>query len=1099
MTARPLGPAPETLGLASPALGPWFADATLSLAAPEADLGVSFSPASATDWLPPARGVLSLLFATTTRPPLLAPLRQADGRPAFGDGHLVALFRLLPEVEFRLRALARHIPSADIPGVSTVVATRGFPRWLALELPGLGINGSVAQLKAAWVQGFSPDLDTDAKKLDHMGLGGSDGALANGRRPCQVLLAPGTTLSASDKLLRLGTAACRLWAFDARGRAVDPGAVASWWSYLATQVFNNLWAPGVAARTCGTTAGRRVHFVNLHEGPAPAALLGRLQTSGLDGTANDVVRAASGSAAVALSFSAAPDPDDAPQPRMALLPHRALGASLALWPSGPVAPELTRDQLRVTLTDLELHLTGQPRVAGSGATPEQARRAADQARAVTRIEVAAAAGPAVAPTVLRSSLDDVADSLVALLAGADAATLVTGQLDRDFGAFAPLVADTDPMPTSLPEPTVTALVGGGTSSGGTVSGQRVLMEFAFNLVTYPIAGAMLRVWPNEVDLATGRRRATDGGAGRVLEDGKATLVVQLPDGADGSHPLGATAVLVNGTGSRLFGEFRFTRPAAVGGTAVVWGSVTGALLACEQARFTNKDAASGLLPGVTLVAIDGSTATLVDRDTVPAAVWDADTVMRTLAVGDRVVLTQPAFRAEPRGSSTTLLAAGGAAASLVGRSGITRPSGAGTPLPSQQVLTSAAAALAADRGRAVVLPGPALARWHEVGAVQLGHPGAPAAPEHVGVGVELRGPAAVQVAEALSAQADFATSALAAAAVARTSAPTAPASPALWAATLRTLAVGVEGERDLADQVGDTGHPFPFDGTASDMRTWFSDHTSVTVAPPPAGREAALQRALGRRARAAASGLIEAAVSLRAAFSRAEDFVYIETGALDLLPIDAGGEAVGVLAALLTRLGERPALCAIVCVPVAPPLGTPADLKRVWADGMAEALRALDQAAPGRVAAFTPSAGAGRTPRLWGTLVIVDDVYALCGNTPLSRRSLSFDTSLSVALCDESIADGRGRALGLARREVLARRLGLAAAQVPEDGLTLVRTIRRLADIRSERVSTDSLPSIDPAVTATDRALWNRDGTTAPNPTDLAAWLSVLTSGGVLS
>src|SRR3954451_18822832 len=111
-----LNPAPSTLGLASPALGPWFKDgsaATPSLAAPADDLSVAVSLRAGMEWRAPASGVASYAFATATRPRVLAPLRQASGEAAFGDGSLVVLFRLLPEVELRLAALTSVIPSPD--------------------------------------------------------------------------------------------------------------------------------------------------------------------------------------------------------------------------------------------------------------------------------------------------------------------------------------------------------------------------------------------------------------------------------------------------------------------------------------------------------------------------------------------------------------------------------------------------------------------------------------------------------------------------------------------------------------------------------------------------------------------------------------------------------------------------------------------------------------------------------------------------------------------------------------------------------------------------------------------------------------------------
>ena len=925
----------------------------------------------------------------------------------------------------------------------------------------------------------------------------ADGALGNGEKPASVLLGPGGVFGASDKLLQLDTTAYTLWAFDGRGRAIDPGAVAAWWAFLATSLFDNLWASGVTQRTCAVAAARSLHLVNAHEGPLTSALLSRANVGNASGAATDVVRQASGATAVTIGFNAAPAIDNAPVPRTALLPHRAYAASVSLWPSGPVVTGLERDYARVALVDVETHLTGQPR-SPAAVTPSsgETRRAADQNRASTRINVARAPRVDTAPLPLRASIDDAADALISLLQEAAPATFVTPQLDRDYGPLPLLADDTDPLPSSLPAPTVRALAGGGTASGSTIADQKVLIEFTLDP---SLAGAMLRLWPNAVDLTTGRRRASDGGAGRVRADGKVSIVTKLPDGANAASLLGATALLANGSAARLYGELRFTRPLAAAGSALAWSSATGAIIACEQDRFANTGAATGIQPGTALVNDDGSTASLIDPASVPASVFAANTVTRALAAGDNVILTQPAFRAEPNGSSAALVAASGAAATQTARSGVTRTTGPGTPLPAQLALTSAAAAFDAANARAVLVPPPALARFHEIGAVQQGHPGSPATAETAGVGLDLHGPAALLVADAVSAVADAATPAFVAAATARTSAPADPAGAALWASALRTQTPGVEGERGLDGEVANSSHPYPFDGSESDARTWYASNPSITIPAPAAGREAVAQRAMARRALAAARGLQESAVALSAAFSRAEDLVYIETPALDLLPIGSADDRLQPLQALADRLAAQKALCAVVCVPVQAFLGAPNDFTRVRADTLKAALAALGAAAPGRFASFCPNAGAGRSLQLATTSVIVDDVFALIGTTHLSRRGLSFDSSLAVALFDEQSSRGRGQSLTRLRRALLAARLGLATTLVPDDGLQLVKAVSHLASRGSARLTTASLPAADPPVTDSDRNLWDRDGTVAPNPADLTAWLAQLASGNVLN
>ncbi|WP_207793909.1 hypothetical protein, partial [Polymorphobacter multimanifer] len=370
--------------------------------------------------------------------------------------------------------------------------------------------------------------------------------------------------------------------------------------------------------------------------------------------------------------------------RAVLLPAAAAATTLSLWPSGALATGLERDAARVLLVDVEAHLTGQPRIA-AGTTPSAGanRRAAIQNQAASRINVARALRGDAAPQAVAPSLDLAAAALVTLLETALPVTLVAPQLDRDFGPFAPMEEVSATLPDALPTPVVQALGGGG-SGGDAVSSQRVLMTFSFDAA---LAGAMLRIWPNAVDLDSGRRRAADGGTGRVRADGTASLVVQLAPGANTAALLGGVALLAHAGGSRLYGEFRFERPLASTASTTDWSNAGGAIIACEQDRFDTSAAAeaAGLLPGVTLVHDDGSAAALITPGTAPAA---TGSVGAALAAGDRVELSVPAFRAEPRGAAPAIFTATGATATELARNGSFRAGGAGMPLPSQRMLVS---------------------------------------------------------------------------------------------------------------------------------------------------------------------------------------------------------------------------------------------------------------------------------------------------------------------------------------------------------------------------------------------------------------------------
>src|SRR5688500_15948938 len=116
--AAPLNPLPVDIGFGNPSIGPWFENhmtpgVPFTLGAPDPDLGITLGAFSSIQWLPPAAGTLGLFVATNPRPLGLAALRKADGTPAFADGRLIALFRLLPEVEDRLHRLTGKLPTVD--------------------------------------------------------------------------------------------------------------------------------------------------------------------------------------------------------------------------------------------------------------------------------------------------------------------------------------------------------------------------------------------------------------------------------------------------------------------------------------------------------------------------------------------------------------------------------------------------------------------------------------------------------------------------------------------------------------------------------------------------------------------------------------------------------------------------------------------------------------------------------------------------------------------------------------------------------------------------------------------------------------------------
>jgi hypothetical protein len=275
-----------------------------------------------------------------------------------------------------------------------------------------------------------------------------------------------------------------------------------------------------------------------------------------------------------------------------------------------------------------------------------------------------------------------------------------------------------------------------------------------------------------------------------------------------------------------------------------------------------------------------------------------------------------------------------------------------------------------------------------------------------GAGAALNGPAAVQVAEYVRARTAGSTPALAQAALDHPFAdPTPPSAPSAWAAVLATVAAEVEAEDGVAELVSSGG--YTFGATLEEIRTALSGIVSI---PSDLDAEAtSVARALDRRILAAARGLREGATSMLAAIQRAEDFVYLETPALDHLSFGATDDTLDLLGALIARMDDRPGLRVALCLPVHPMRGWPNGLIAVRDKLLIDALADLrgGSGRNARIAAFSPGAGPGRTLRLASTTLIVDDAYALTGTTHVWRRGLSFDASLAAAVFDETLDDGR--------------------------------------------------------------------------------------------
>lgn len=1071
-----LNPDPSTLGLESPGLGPWFST-DVTLPAPDADLGVSFTIPSGTHWLPPATGLLSLSVVSGSAP-MLQGLRGPGNASPFTADRLVAVFRLLAETEARLAAL-----SAGLPAVDGSATGRARVRTFAMQLPASVDLARVADM-------VDPPVDSslsNAQKAMHLGLE-LDGTLTNATTPMTDLKRPGEFLGSAQALLKFSSdTTVTLYAFDHRGRPLDAGAVASWWDLLRTD-FTNLMAPGVSDRTASAAAHLSVHLTGPNEGPVRDEVLGRL--TGLSGT-SAVREVSTSGATLTLTAGAA---DDAPIPKVAVLPQGTYADSVTLWSGGPVGG-MTRDFVRLALLDVEHHLTGQPRVAGSGASSAATRRAEDQARASTRTLVARATSAA-GQSVLLPTADEALAALSAVVAAGPAA-VVAPLLDRAAGPLSPPSLPAAAPPNSTPAVTAVALTGGGTAAGGTVTNQRVLVTVTLDS---SLDGAWVRVWPQYFDATTGRHLRAKGGGGRC-SGGQARCVLRLPDGAvSPDNPLGLDVMVVTALAATRYPEARLDRPTPVGGTPVALPAQAGPILACETGQvFANAAAVTGLVSGCTLVALSGTPA-LVDPASIPTSAMASTCLGPTLTAADVVQLTPPAWAGWQGGETSTILAGGGATVTAIERDGLSRLTRPGAPLPAQSRDEVAACVLTSAVADAVVAGVWPLAAHHELLPHQGGHPGAPADDERHGTGVRLRGPAVVALAEILRDRMTGSTPELISAASTPMAVPADPTVAGSWAAVLRTVGFGVEAEPGLIAALNAVGvGAFPFDGPLTAIRDWL-DTAGIPVPASISGPVDSVERALNRRMLGAARGYREAATALAAAVSQAQDFVYIETTAFDHLGLGSGDDGLSLWSVLADRLTENPVLRVLVCVPLDLAPGAPSKLQKVRDAGVLDALATLSTDQRARLCLFTPVTGPGRALYIDATTVVVDDAWAMTGGTHLWRRGLGYDGSLAVSVFDERLAEGRPAEVLAFRRSLVAGRLGLSVDMLPEDPDDLLDAVARLAQQGGGlRLSPTALMPPDPAPSTTDITVWNPDGSpvTGFDPLSWVASLSVYVAAEV--
>ena len=436
-----------------------------------------------------------------------------------------------------------------------------------------------------------------------------------------------------------------------------------------------------------------------------------------------------------------------------------------------------------------------------------------------------------------------------------------------------------------------------------------------------------------------------------------------------------------------------------------------------------------------------------------------------------------------------------------------RPTQAEGPLEGQDRLTTLASTEAATTAQSVLHAAPTLDDLHEGRPHNLAHPGTKSTTETHGVGLSVDGPAASVFAEITHAQSSIGTADLATRTDARPAAPAIPAGARMWAAPLETTARGVAGESELGDAFfnGFNATPYTYGGTLA-QAAQFAGNISAQTQTTIQGlntNQAGVLRALERRFHKTQYGAREGLVALHAAIGRAERLIYLETPCLEDADVGPDGDKLNIVDALETRLASHPALHVVICTsarysPFLPK--RPAQLRR---ERTRVAIDKLSAGAPGRVISFVTNAGPHRSLRLASSVAVIDDAFAMLGRTHFWRRGLSFDISLSAAVFDEALSQGRPAALRAFRTALLAGRLGVDVAAIPVEGDDLTRAITQLvARGGLGRLSTQDLAVQDFNMTDPEAQFWNPDGSTYGatllNPT---SWFDTLNGivGGVLA
>jgi hypothetical protein len=237
----------------------------------------------------------------------------------------------------------------------------------------------------------------------------------------------------------------------------------------------------------------------------------------------------------------------------------------------------------------------------------------------------------------------------------------------------------------------------------------------------------------------------------------------------------------------------------------------------------------------------------------------------------------------------------------------------------------------------------------------------------------------------------------------------------------------------------------------------------------------------------AKKGNRDALWSLTRAIAEADELVYVETAGLARTARPGGvpqAHEIDLVQRLADRMTASPNLRVILCVPretdFAPAFGP---FMRRAISQRSEAVDMLRSVDAARVTVFHPRGFAGRWAQLRTTNVIIDDVWCLSGATHLRRRGLTFDGSAALASLDRSIDNGYSRKVRLFRRDLMAAKLGISAADssgLPTPEWLRLQTPAAAFDLVADLVAQGGLGRLGP--------LWlgPSDATVIPQSDDAA-------------